>query len=370
MLLLIPGPVQTRPEVRAAMGTDIAPWDDDFRAEYASLRPRITAIAGGVEGRHVTLPLQGCGHMIVEAAIRTFVPAGGKLLVPNNGAYAARVIRLAREAGRVPVELRAPATRRVDALAVAEALAADPSISHVGLVHSETGTGVVNDAQAIGAVVRAAGRRMILDAVSGFGVLPFMLAEQPEVDAVVFTSNKCLEGLPGFGFAVSPVERLLACEGQAGSWCMDLADVYRHGVENGWGSFRFTPAVQSLRAFGVALDLYEAEGRAARAARYAENARILYNGMLALGLTPYLERAEQGPIIVTLHQPSDPRFELQRFVTALKRRGVLISNFYSTKEPTLRIGCIGAVTAEDMRFAVAQIGATLDELGVGRRAAA
>ena len=94
---------------------------------------------------------------------------------------------------------------------------------------------------------------------------------------------------------------------------------------------------------------------------------MLYDGVQALGLTPYLEPRHQGPVIVTVHQPADPRFELQRFVDALKARGVLISNFYNTKVPSFRIGCVGAVTPEEMRGAVAAIGAALDDIGVRRR---
>src|SRR4051812_42021748 len=101
MLLLIPGPVQTRPETRAAMAEDIAPWDNDFRPVYAGIRERVREVAGGLADEHATLPLQGCGHFILEAAIRTFVPPGGKLLLPLNGSYAERAERLAREAGRV-----------------------------------------------------------------------------------------------------------------------------------------------------------------------------------------------------------------------------------------------------------------------------
>ncbi len=371
MLLLIPGPVQTRPEVRAALAEDIAPWDDDFRPEYAAIRDRVTEIAGGILGTHATLPLQGAGHFIVEAAIRTFVPVGGKLLVPMNGAYAERIARLATEAGRVVVRLPVPDTRPATREEMQAALEADPEITHLALVYSETGSGIVNDAEGACAAARATGRRVILDAVSGFGALPFRLADHPECDAVVFTSNKCLEGLPGFGFAVAPLERALACQGQAGSWSFDLGDVAAHALRSGWGSFRFTPPVQALRAFGVALKCYEQEGgQPARHARYAQNAAILYDGLLALGLTPYLERRHQGPIIVTVHQPADPRFELGGFVAALKRRGVLISNFHTTQRPTIRIGCIGHVQPDQMRWAVEQIGATLADLGIQQRQAA
>lgn len=372
MLLLIPGPVQTRPEVRAAMAVDIAPWDRDFAPEYIAIREKVRDIAGGKAGQHVCLPLQGAGHFITEAAIRTFVPAhSGKLLIVRNGAYAERMARLAREAGRQVVELPAPDTGGVAPAAVAAALAADPAITHLGIVYSETGSGLVNDVPALGAVVRAAGRRMIVDAVSAFGALPFDLSAQPEVDAVVFTSNKCIEGLPGIGFAICPIERVEASRGQAGSWSFDLADVYDTSLRAGWGSFRFTPPVQALHAFGVALDIFIAEGgQKARLARYRENCRILYEGAQALGLQPYLSWENQGPIIALFHQPRQEGFTLQGFVDALKRRGVLISNFYNTEAPTMRIGCIGHVGPDEMRFALGAMRGALEELGVRRRDAA
>jgi len=371
MLLLIPGPVQTRAETRASAAQDYAPWDNDFRAVYAGIRDRVLGIAGTSAATHATLPLQGCGHFMMEAAIRTFVPAGGKLLVPQNGSYADRAIRLGREGGREVVVLPLADTRPVQPEEIAAALAADTAISHVAMVQNETGSGIVNDPNRIGPVIRAAGRRLIVDAVSAFGVLPFPLADHPECDALLFTSGKCLEGLPGIGFAVARIEAVTAAAGRAGSWAFDLADVYAHALRSGWGSFRFTPPVQALAAFAVALDLFEAEGgQPARLARYSENCRVLYDGIVALGLTPYLERSHQGPVIVTVHQPADPAFGLQAFVDALKARGVLISNFHNTKAPSFRIGCIGAITPEDMRGAVAAIGGALDDLGVRRRAAA
>jgi 2-aminoethylphosphonate-pyruvate transaminase len=371
MLLLTPGPVQTRPETRAAMAADIAPWDEDFGAEYAAIRRRVTAIAGGIAGEHVTLPLQGCGHFIVEAAIRSFIPAGGKLLLPVNGQYADRLYRLATEAGRVVVPIPLPDTAGVPPELVARALEADRDISHVAIVVSETGSGIINDPGRIGPVVRAAGRRLICDAVSGFGALPFRLADHPECDVVTFTSNKCLEGLPGLGFAVAPVERLLASRGLAGSWAFDLTDIYQHALKNGWGSFRFTPPAQVVRAFGVALDLYDAEGgQPARLARYRHNATLLYHGLVALGLTPYLDRGHQGPIIVNVHQPADPAWNFQGFVAALKRRGVLISNYTTTRRPTLRIGCIGAVGEAEIRFALREISEVLEQMQIRQREAA
>jgi 2-aminoethylphosphonate-pyruvate transaminase len=371
MLLLIPGPVTTRPEVRAALGHDFAPWDNDFRPLAAGLRERLLRIARGIADQHSVLPLQGCGHFITEAALRTFIPPGGKLLIPATGAYSDRMVRLAREAGRVPVPLPISADAPTPPDAVAAALADDPTISHVGVVYSETGSGVVHDPAAIGAVVRAAGRRMIVDAVSAFGALPLDISAQPEVDAVVFTPNKCLEGIAGVAFAVARVDRLEACAGNAGSWSFDLADIHAHTKRSGSGRFRFTPPAQVLNALSVALDLYDAEGgQPARLARYSANMRVLYDGVQAMGLTPYLAREHQGPIIVNVHAPADPGWDLQHFVDALKARGVLISNFYNTPTPSFRVGCIGAIAPADMRRAVAAMAEALNDLGINRRRAA
>jgi 2-aminoethylphosphonate-pyruvate transaminase len=253
---------------------------------------------------------------------------------------------------------------------VQAALKADPALTHVGLVYSETGSGVIHDVPAIGAVVRAAGRRLIVDAVSAFGALPFDMSAQPEVDVLVFTSNKCIEALPGVAFAVARVDRLLASAGNAGSWSFDLSDVYAHSLRSGWGSSRFTPPAQVLAAFDRALDFFEAEGQPGRLARYTANMRVFYDGMQAIGLSPYLRAEHQGPIIVNVHAPADPAWNLQAFVDALKARGFLISNFYNTPTPSFRVGCIGAITPDDMTRAVAAMAEALNDLGIKQRKAA
>jgi 2-aminoethylphosphonate-pyruvate transaminase len=371
MKLLIPGPVTTRPEVRAALAHDFAPWDRDFYPLYASVREQLLPIAGVGPAAHACLPLQASGHFVIEAAIRTFVPRGGKILVPMTGSYGARLARLARESGRTVLSLPVGELERIDPGAVAAAIAADPAISHLAFVYSETSTGVVHDAKAVSAAARTAGRRVIIDAVSAFGALPLDLSAMPEVDAVTFTANKCLEGIPGLAFAISPKDQLAERAGQAESWCLDLADVLAHAERAGAGSFRFTPPAQVLNALSVALELLAAEGGpAARLVRYQANLRILWEGVQAIGLTPYLPRAVQGPIVMNVLAPDDPRWDLQTFVDLLKKRGFLISNFYDTSLPSFRVGLIGALAANDYRAAVAAMDAALDTLGIRKRRAA
>jgi 2-aminoethylphosphonate-pyruvate transaminase len=371
MLLLIPGPVTTRPEVRAAMAEDFAPWDDGFTPILSGINARLLAIAGGMPGVHAVLMLQGCGHFAIEASLRSLLPPGGRILVPLTGSYAERMARLAREAGREVVPLPVSPMRPIEPAEVARALAADATLSHVGLVYSETSSGVVHDAVAIGAVVRNAGRHMILDAVSAFGALPVDLARQPEIEAMVFTANKCLEGVPGVSFVAVRTEAVPAGRGWAESWSFDLCDVLQHERRDGSGGPRFTPPTQVLAALRTALALHEAEGGApARLARYRENVRALQSGLHAIGLSPYLADAAQGPIVLNVHAPGDPRWTLAGFVAALKTRGFLISNFYNTARPSFRVGCIGAVEPADMRRFVAAVDDALRAMGVQVRAPA
>jgi len=371
MLLLIPGPVSTHPSVRAAAAQDFAPWDNDFRPLNEAVRARLLPIAGVDASTHATLPLQGCGHFAIEAAVRAFVPDGGKLLIPMTGQYADRAARLATEAGAEVVGLAVPDDAKADPDALAAAFAADPAIGHALLVYSETSTGIVHDVPALAQAAGRTGRRVIVDAVSAFGALPLDLSMLPMVDAAVFTANKCLEGLPGLAFVIAPIDRLVACRGRARSWSLDLASIYQHALDIGFGSFRFTPPAQILAALSVALDLFDAEGgRAARLARYTANMDALMDGVRDLGLSPMLPQTLQGPIVVNVHAPADPAWRLQAFVDALKRRGVLISNFYNTAAPGFRVGCIGAVTPHDMARAVAAMGEAMDEMGLHTRRAA
>lgn len=371
MLLLIPGPVTTHPSVRAAAALDYAPWDLEFRELLAQVRRRVLAIAGGRPGEHAALPLPGCGHFTMEAAIRSFVAPGGTILVPLTGQYAERLVRLAAEAGRRVVTLPLPLTERVDPAAVQAALAADPAISHLAVVYSETSTGIIHDAPALAEAAGREGRRVLIDAVSAFGAMPLDIGRLPMVDSLSFTSNKCIEGLPGMALTVARVDRLRAGAGQAASWSLDLADVHENGEQWGPGTSRFTPAAQAVAAFAVALDRFDAEGgQPARLARYVANMRTLYDGVLGLGLQPCLPLSVQGPVVVNVAAPADPAWNLQGFVDQLKVRGVLISNFHNTVEPSFRVGCIGAITPDDMQRAVRAMGDAMAALGLRTRKAA
>lgn len=344
-ILLTPGPLTTRIETRRAMLRDWGSRDPAFIALTAELRERLLRVAGG-ETTHVAVPLQGSGTMVVEAAIATLVGPAAKLLVLCNGAYGERMVTIARRMGRAVEALRWPEDRPVEAGRVAAALRADPTVTHVALVHCETTTGLLNPLGEVAAAVATAGRELLLDAMSSFGAIGIDLGAVPAA-AVLASSNKCLEGVPGLGFALLRRPALEAAAGASPSLSLDLHAQWR-GFETD-GQWRFTPPVQVVAALVEALRQLEREGGpAARLARYEENFRTLHAGMRRLGFALYLDEADQAPIIATFRMPTQRPLSFRRFYDALAERGFLIYPGKLTQAETFRIGCIGALDRRDM----------------------
>ena len=359
--LLTPGPLTTSPAVKEAMLHDYGSRDRRFIEINRRLRARLVAIAGGEES-HVCVPLQGSGTFVVEAMLGSFVPPKGKLLILVNGAYGKRMARICDYNGRAYLVQETAEDVPVDPDALDRALAADPEIGHVAVVHCETTSGILNPIAKVAAVVARHGRGLLIDAMSSFGAIPLDAREVP-FEALVASSNKCLEGSPGLGFCIARRAALETTEGNAPALCLDLFDQWVAMERN--GQWRFTPPTHCILALDRALDEFEAEGGVAgRGGRYAENCRILVEGMRALGIRTLLPDALQAPIIVTFHMPADPAFEFQVLYDRLRERGFVIYPGKLTVADSFRIGCIGRLGAQEMHGALAAIGQTLDEMGV------
>lgn len=346
-LLLTPGPLTTTQATRAALGRDWGSRDAAFIALSEGVRARLAAIAG-VADSHLAVPVQGSGTFAVEAAIGSLLPRDGRLLVLVNGSYGRRIVTIAARLGRSVATLQTAEDEAIDAGAVAARLAADPAITDVALVHCETTSGLLNPLDAIAAVVEAAGRRLMVDAMSSFGVVPID-GRVTRFASLMASSNKGLEGVPGLGFVLAERALLEQSAGVSSSLSLDLHDQWR-GFEQ-TGQWRFTPPVQVVAALAAALDQLADEGGVpARNARYRANRDTLVAGMRKLGFTPYLPEALQAPVIVTFHEP--PGFDFAGFYEFLQTRGIVIYPGKLTQAASFRIGCIGAIDRDDIERAV------------------
>ncbi|MCA9522888.1 MAG: 2-aminoethylphosphonate--pyruvate transaminase [Myxococcales bacterium] len=362
-VLFTPGPLTTSLSVKAAMLRDLGSRDHEFVELVRDTRRRLLALAGtSQDAGFEAIPLQGSGTFAVEAVISSCVPRGRELLVIANGAYGRRMVAIAERHGIRTVAVEADDVAIPTSDSIEAALAAHPGIAMVAAVHSETTTGLVNPIEAWGAIARRHRRLFFVDAMSSFGALPIDL-EAAGIDFIVSSANKCIEGVPGFAFAIVRRDALIASEGSARTVSLDLLDQWR-GLEAN-GQFRFTPPTHALLAFHRALlELEQEGGVVARGRRYARNHELLVSGMRELGFEVVLDPAIQGPIITSFFYPDDPRFDFARFYDLLNERGFAIYPGKLSRFDCFRIGTIGRIGDAEVRALVAAIGEAVGELGV------
>jgi len=364
--LLTPGPLTTSSAVKQAMLRDWGSWDDDFRAMTRDLRDRLLALCGPGAAEYDCVPIQGSGSYAVEAMLGSFVPRAGKVLVLANGAYGQRAARTLDYLGRAKHVLDKGDYLPPRGAEIAEILAEDAAITHVLAIHCETSSGILNPIEEIAEATRAAGRKLLIDSMSAFGALPL----DPQAlgcTAFVSSANKCIEGVPGFGFVIARKEELRAAKGNSHSLALDVFDQWE--VMERTGQWRFTPPTHTVAAMIEALKAHAAEGgTAGRGARYARNRDVMVEGMRAAGFETLLDDRWLSPIITTFFCPADPAFDFATFYEAMKARGFIIYPGKLTVVDSFRIGCIGQMDEHVMRAVVAAARDALTEMGVASAA--
>lgn len=360
-LLLTPGPLTTSKSVKASMVHDWGSRDATFIRINGEMIAAIAELAGAT-GTHVAVPMQGSGTFAVEAMLTTFVPPGGKVLVLINGAYGKRAAKICDVARRAHVVYETAEDTPPDIAKVEALLKADPAITHVFAVHCETTSGILNPIAEIADAVARQGRKLLVDSMSAFGAIPID-ARRVKFEALAASSNKCLEGVPGLGFVICEKGALERAKGNATTLVLDLHE--QHKTLESTKQYRFTPPIHCIVALHKAIEEHAAEGGVAgRGARYAQNARILIEGLRALGFETLLPDRLQAPIIITFHMPKDGRFDFQVFYDKLKDRGFVIYPGKLTVADSFRIGCIGRLNADHMKAAVQAVREVVGELGV------
>jgi len=360
--LLTPGPLTTAYAVKQQMLKDWGSWDDDFRAMTRALRSGLLALIGEGAAEYDCVPIQGSGSYCVEAMLGSFVPRDGKVLVLANGAYGLRAAQTLGYLGRGCHLLDKGDYLPPRGDEVAAILAADPAITHVLAIHCETSSGILNPVEEIAEATRAAGRKLLIDSMSAFGALSLDPAGLG-CTAFVSSANKCIEGVPGFGFVIARKDAIVAAQGNSHSLSLDVHAQWATMEKT--GQWRFTPPTHVVAAFLKALELHAREGGVpARGARYARNRDVIVEGLRALGFETLLADRWLSPIIVTFFCPADPKFTFAGFYEAMKSRGFIIYPGKLTVVDSFRIGVIGQMDEHVMRRVVKAASDALAEMGV------
>jgi 2-aminoethylphosphonate-pyruvate transaminase len=360
-LLLTPGPVSISMSTKMVMLKDRASGGEEFQADLQQARDYMVSLVGG-QGAYTAIPLPGSATYANEAVIAALVPMGGKLLIHTNGVYGDRLIEICQHTGKPCAVIRTQPFTPATGAQFEAAIAADPAITHVMVVHCETSTGVLNPLDDIAGICRKHNLGLFIDAVASFGAIDID-ARKLGFQAVTVSSNKCMQAAPGIGWSVVQKTALENARGSSPSLVLDLWDQNQHMDRT--QSFRFTPPTQVLAAFAQACREHAAEGGSpARLARYQRNWRRLVDGMRQMGFQTVVPDEFASPIVATFHNPDHPDFSFNKLFEGMKQRGFIIFPGRLALADTFRIGCMGDVTEDDMAEAMTAIAETMQEMGI------
>ncbi|MBS7526937.1 2-aminoethylphosphonate--pyruvate transaminase [Fusibacter paucivorans] len=360
-ILLTPGPLTTSKTVKEAMLIDWCTWDQAYNAMVQSVREKLVALAVKKAERrtdYTSVLMQGSGTFSVEAVLGTVIPDDGKLLVISNGAYGQRIKNIADRLNIHNVMLAFDETKIPDVNKLAETLESDQAITHVAVVHCETTSGILNPVESISGIVKQYDKTLIVDAMSSFGGMAIDVDEL-QIDYLVSSANKCIQGVPGFAFVIARTEMLNSCEGQARSLSLDLFSQWREMEEIG-GKWRFTSPTHTVYAFHQALiELEEEGGVNARYARYCKNQSVLSEGMAKLGFETMINKQHQSPFITSFYYPE--HFDFHQFYNRLKAQGFIIYPGKISKCDSFRMGNIGEIYENDIHRLLKAVAAAITE---------
>ena len=361
-ILFTPGPLTTSKTVKTAMLRDLGSRDFEFIKIIKDIRVKLLE-AGQVEGKgYEAIIMQGSGTFSIEAVLSSAIPPDGINFIIINGAYGKRIAKICDILKIKTLIYECPENTTPDLKEIDSVLKKNNDITTVSVIHCETTTGIINPIKEIGEIVSKYKKTYFVDAMSSFGAVPADL-DECRIDFLVSSANKCIEGVPGFGFILAKKQSLLKTKGMARTLTLDIYDQWE-GLEKN-GQFRFTPPTHSLIAFHQALMELEQEGGVeSRGARYKLNYQTLIAGMRKMGFKEYLTPEDQGYIITSFRYPQNSNFNFENFYEKLNELDYVIYPGKVSDADCFRIGNIGRIFPTDVKALLAAIHNVLDEMEV------
>ena len=345
-ILLNPGPATTTDTVKLAqLVPDICPREREFGDLMRELGEDLLKVVHADPADWTTVLFCGSGTIAMDACVSSLVPAEGKLLIINNGAYSARAAEMARAYSVPHIDLKFPIDGQPDLAEVERTLVENPDIAAVYTTHQETGTGILNPVREIGALAHAHGAVMIADTISTYAMIPFTVDDM-NIDVCMSSAQKGIQGMTGLSFVIARKSVLTAAKSYpVRSYYTNLVMQYE-GFEQ-TGEMRFTPPVQTVYAARRALAEYFAEGAAKKWARHTRTIEAIHAGLAQLGLKEAIPRAIQSGLVVAVEYPAN--FDFLRVHDYCYERGYTIYPGKMQTSSTFRLCALGAIDEADIR---------------------
>ncbi len=353
-ILLNPGPATTSDTVKyAQVVPDICPREEEFGALVLWIQEQLCTFVGTKENTQCVL-VGGSGTAAVEMVISSVIPQNSALIVINNGAYAERIIKIASIYHIEVIDFPSPTDKEVDYTALEECIVhnkkllaqKNKTLSHMAAIHHETTSGLLNNMKKLGSICNTHAISLISDAMSSFAAIPIDM-ESDNIEYVIASSNKNLQGMAGIGIALCNTDALENTKTiEKRNLYLNLYDQYSYFLKT--RQFRFTPPVQTLYAMKQAIQECITEGVENRYTRYLNSYQILRQGMQSLGFRVLVPEEISSGLITTFFEPEDTKYNFDTMHDYLYEKGFTIYPGKISQAHTFRLANIGDIYKEDI----------------------
>jgi len=304
------------------------------------------------------LTCSGTGSL--EAAIVNTLSPGDKVLSVSNGAFGERFATIAGQFGAEIIPLRFDWGKAADADTVRQALQAEPKIKAVLVTHNETSTGVTNDLASISSVVKEFDKLLLVDAISSLGSINLPVDDW-HLDVAVTGSQKGWMAPPGLAM-VSVSQEAWQANTRAGMprvyWDFAQAKSYLEKEQTPW-----TPAITTVFALSVSLEMMLEEGLLNIIARHARVAKAARDGIKSLGLALFAEEGYASNTVTAV--AASGGLDTRKMLRILREEHQIVLGGGQQKldGKIFRIGHLGWVTEDDIKTVIAALKVVLPQAG-------
>jgi alanine-glyoxylate transaminase/serine-glyoxylate transaminase/serine-pyruvate transaminase len=247
----------------------------------------------------MTLAVPGTGSAAMETAIANSIQPGDPVLIGVIGYFGNRMVEMARIYGGDVTVLQKSWGQVISPDELAAELKKKPA-RIVGIVQAETSTGALQPLKEIAGIVHQQGGILIVDSVTSLGGVPVRVDENG-IDICYSCSQKCLgcpSGLSPITFSPLAVQLIESRLQPVTGWYLDI-----HRLMKYWGSehaYHHTASSTLVYALHESLRLIQEQGLDERISVHLENARALWRGLEALGLSLFVPGQYRLPSLTTV----------------------------------------------------------------------
>jgi len=356
--LRIPGPTPLPDEVLKAMTKQMI---NHRGGEFGQMLNGITdSLKQLFQTKNDVILLTGSGTAGLEAAIVNTLSPGDTVLSAANGVFGDRFASIASQFGAEVIPLRFELGKAVDADTVRQALQKEPHIKAVLVTHNETSTGVTNDLARISSIVKEFNKLLLVDAISSMGSIDLPVDEW-HCDVAVTGSQKGWMAPPGVAM-ISISKQAWQAHSEAKMprfyWDFTKAKSYAEKGQTPW-----TPAVTTIYALSVSLQMMLKEGLANIIARHARVAQAARDGVKSLGLSLFAEEGYASNTITAV--AATDGLDAKKLLKILREEHnvVLSGGQQSLDGKIFRIGHLGWVTEGDIDTVIKALKVALPKAG-------